>query len=231
MLGDSLTAGDGDSSGAGGGYPRRLLETVQARRPGSSVSNLGQSGWTSGDLINGANGAPGELGQALTLLNGAWAGAAKVAFVWIGSNDLWYLYEYGPEPMSSGAETEDAANFSANLDRLLGDLRGAGAVVFVGLLDDQSLRPVVADPPNPSELAFPSISADDRTRMSAQVDRYNDAVRARAAQHEASVVDFFHTTIFTSPSTLADDGNHPNAAGYDAIAALWWAALEPWLAE
>jgi len=231
MLGDSLTAGDRDDSAEGGGYPRRLLETVQARRPGSTAANLGQSGWTSGDLIGGVNSDPGQLGQALTLLNGVGAGAARAVLLWIGSNDLWYLYEFGPQPMTSGAEAEDVTNFSANLDRLLGDLRATGATVFVGLLDDQSQRPVVADPPNPSEPAFPGISADDRARMSAQVDRYNDVVRARAAQHGALVVDFFHTTIFTSPATLADDGNHPNAAGYDAIAARWWAALEPWLGE
>lgn len=226
-LGDSLTAGDGDDSAQGGGYPRRLLESVQARRSGSTAANLGQSGWTSGDLITGVNGAPGQLGQAVTLLNGAGQGAAKAAFVWIGSNDLWYLYEFGPEPMTAGAESDDLQNFSTNLDKLLTDLRATGATVFVGLADDQSLRPVVADPPNPGEPAFPGITADDRTRMSAQVTRYNDVIRARAAQRGAVVVDFFATTIFTSPATLAGDGNHPNGAGYDVIAGLWWAALDP----
>ena len=227
MLGDSLTAGDGDDSAEGGGYPRRLLESVQSRRSGSTAANLGQSGWTSGDLITGVNGAPGELGQALTLLNAAGQSAAKAAFVLIGSNDLWYLYEFGPEPMTSAAENDDLQNFSANLDRLLADLRATGATVFVGLLDDQSLRPVVADPPNPGEPAFPAITADDRARMSAQVTRYNDAVRASATQRGAVVVDFFATTIFTDPATLAGDGNHPNGAGYDLIAGLWWAALDP----
>ena len=227
MLGDSLTAGDGDDSAEGGGYPRRLLESVQARRSGSTATNLGRSGWTAGDLVNGVNGEAGQLGQAVALLNGAGQSAAKAAFLWIGSNDLWYLYEFGPEPMTAGAESEDLQNFSANLDKLLTDLRATGATVFVGLLDDQSLRPVVADPPNPSEPAFPGITADDSARMSAQVTRYNDAIRARAAQRGAVVVDFFATTIFTSPTTLAGDGNHPNGAGYDIITGLWWAALDP----
>jgi len=227
MLGDSLTAGDGDDSAEGGGYPRRLLESVQARRSGSTATNLGQSGWTSGDLIVGVNGVPGQLGQALALLNGAGQSAAKAAFVWTGSNDLWYLYEFGPEPMTAAAESADLQSFSTNLDRLLADLRATGAAVFVGLLDDQSLRPVVADPPNPGEPAFPGITADDRARMSAQVTRYNEAVRARAAPRGAVVVDFFATTIFTNATTLADDGNHPNAAGYDLITGLWWAVLDP----
>lgn len=226
MLGDSLTAGDGDDSELAGGYPRRLLESVTIRRSGSTAANLGQSGWTSGDLINGSNGEAGQLGQAVVLLNGAAAGAAKAAFVWIGSNDLWYLYEFGPEPMTASAESDDLQNFSANVDRLLADLRATGATVFVGLLDDQSLRPVVTNPPNPGEPAFPGITADDRARMSAQVNRYNDAVQARATQRGAVVVDFFATTIFTNPATLADDGNHPNGAGYDVISGLWWAAFD-----
>jgi lysophospholipase L1-like esterase len=68
--------------------------------------------------------------------------------------------------------------------------------------------------------------------MSAQVTRYNAALTALAAlpgPPELAPVDFYATTIFTDPATLADDGNHPNAAGYDAIAALWAAALAQWL--
>ena len=30
-------------------------------------------------------------------------------------------------------------------------------------------------------------------------------------------------------ATLAEDGNHPNAAGYDAVTDIWFAALEPLL--
>ena len=40
---------------------------------------------------------------------------------------------------------------------------------------------------------------------------------------------FYATTIFADPATLSDDGNHPNGAGYDVIAALWAAALAQWL--
>ena len=62
--------------------------------------------------------------------------------------------------------------------------------------------------------------------MSDQVDGYNAEIRASASQHGAIIVDFFNTTIFTSPTTLADDGNHPNGTGYDAITAIWWGVIE-----
>jgi lysophospholipase L1-like esterase len=229
-LGDSLTAGDRDDSAAGGGYPRRLLAALQAIRPGSTLLNLGQSGWTSGDLIDGVNGTPGQLDQAVAHLNQA--NGAKVALVWIGSNDLWYLYEFGPEPMNAAAEQDDLAAYQQHLTTIVAQLRATGAYVLLGLMDDQALRPVVANPPNPAEPAFPAITADDRARMSAQVTRYNAALTALAAlpgPPELAPVDFYATTIFTDPATLADDGNHPNAAGYDAIAALWAAALAQWL--
>jgi hypothetical protein len=38
-------------------------------------------------------------------------------------------------------------------------------------------------------------------------------------------VDFFNSTIFENWATLSDDGNHPNGAGYDAIATIWYQAI------
>src|SRR5690349_2012933 len=91
-LGDSLTEGQGDDSGTGG-YPPRLQVLLETLRAGTQVQNFGHSGWASIDLINGLEGQPSELEQAE-------AANADIALVWIGSNDLWYLYEYGPEPMT-----------------------------------------------------------------------------------------------------------------------------------
>src|SRR5688500_14478788 len=52
-LGDSLTAGDGDDSGQG--YAGRLTEAIGAvpGRAGSTLVNLGQSGWDSTMLVDG----------------------------------------------------------------------------------------------------------------------------------------------------------------------------------
>ena len=89
-LGDSLTQGDGDDSGRG--YPGRLLEMVNAVRPDSTLTNFGQSGWSSDALINGDQGLESQLTRAVGELQNATAqGKAALALVWIGSNDLWYL--------------------------------------------------------------------------------------------------------------------------------------------
>ena len=212
-----MTEGDCDDSGLGG-YPGRLQKLIDSLRPGTHTLNLGRSGWTSTDLIDGQGGQPSELTQAI-------AAHANVALVWIGSNDLWYLYEYGPEPMTAGAEQADLAVYQANIDRILRQLTGHHATVFIALLDDQSKRPVVAHP-DPTEPAFPGTTAADLARMSAHVKAYNYIIRRKAAQYKAVAVDFSRTTIFTSAATLCSDGNHPNAAGYARIAAIWFAAVK-----
>ncbi|MCX6050856.1 MAG: SGNH/GDSL hydrolase family protein [Chloroflexi bacterium] len=220
-LGDSLTEGDGDEL-ALGGFPGRLLEDLQTLRAGSTLANLGKSGWTSDNLISGVEGQAGELDQAVALLNQAKAaGHPRIATVWIGSNDLWYLYEYGnPTPAD---ETQDLAHFTNNLETILSQLQATGASILIALGDDQAQRPVAISG------AFPGTSAAELTLMSEQVARYNSAIRTSAAAHNAAIVDFFHTTIFTNPATLADDGNHPNAAGYAAITEQWFAAIQPQL--
>ncbi|MSP12990.1 MAG: SGNH/GDSL hydrolase family protein [Chloroflexi bacterium] len=226
-LGDSLTEGDGDNFELGG-FPGRLLPLLQGRRPASTVTNLGHSGWDSEMLINGNGGVPSQLNQAVTLLNqAAAAGQAPMAMVWIGSNDLWYLYSNEGET-PPGEEQQDVQHFTGNIDTILRTLRGAGAAVFIALLDDQSKRPVMADPAIRMAI-LPGISATEVISMSLQVTRYNQAIAGMAAQHGASTVDFYHTTIFTDTATLNEDGIHPNGAGYDLITQIWFSAMSPLL--
>jgi lysophospholipase L1-like esterase len=217
-LGDSLTAGDCDDSGLGG-YPGRLQTLVAELRPGSRIVNYGRSGWDSTDLINGVNGEASQIAQAI-------AARPAAALVWIGSNDLWNLYEYGPEPMTTAAEQTDLSAYEGNIDRILSQLTGHGAVVFVAIIDDQSKRPVVAHP-NPTEPAFPGTTPADLIRMAAHVSAYNDVIRREAAAYGAATMDFSAVDIFTSAATLCGDGNHPNATGYDRVAQIWFAAMEP----
>lgn len=219
-LGDSLTQGDGDDSGLG--YPGRLLERINQIRPGSILVNLGQSGWSSDALINGDQGLTGQLPRAADELARLKAdGFQTIALVWIGSNDLWYLYEYGGEVTDEG-DLQDADRFKVNMQLVVGQLTAEGATVVLALLDDQSKRPVAL-----RGEAFVSITADELSRMSAQVTRYNQILTEIALANRALTVDFTSTDIFTNSTTLADDGNHPNSSGYDTIAEKWYEALLP----
>ena len=219
-LGDSLTQGDGDDSGRG--YPGRLSEMLNTVRPGSDLVNLGQSGWSSEALIKGDQGIDSQLDRAVAAIQTATAqGRGAVALVWIGSNDLWYLYEYGGDVNNEG-DAQDAQRFAANMDTILSSLRKTGAPVIVALLDDQSKRPVAL-----KGEAFTSITQDELAHMSVQAGRYNIIIATKAAQYGALTVDFSDTDVFTDPATLYDDGNHPNQAGYDIIAQKWWDALRP----
>ena len=221
-LGDSLTQGDGDDSGRG--YPGRLLEMVNTIRPDSTLINLGQSGWSSDALINGDQGIDSQLERAVIALQDAISqGRVAVALVWVGSNDLWYLYEYGGDVNDDG-DAQDAEHYRANMDQIISRLRSTGATVIVALLDDQSKRPVAL-----KGEAFTAVTQDELARMSVQVTRYNEIIKASATQSGAWTVDFYNTDIFTKPATLYDDGNHPNQAGYDVIAQKWWEVLRPLL--
>lgn len=219
-LGDSLTAGDGDEYGANlGGFPPRVLARLQTDYPGSSLQNLAVSGLTSDDLINI------ELSPAIDALNGAPAGQRKLAFVWIGSNDLFGLYNHACDEYYPGdyptCEQEDLNSYQSNLDTILGGLQGAGAEVYIALLDDQSLRPIMTDPVRRAEV-YDNITDQEVARMSQQVARYNEIIRTRANAHGAALVDFSDNAVFTDPALLSGDGNHPNSAGYDVIAERWY---------
>jgi acyl-CoA thioesterase-1 len=198
-LGDSLTEGDGDSPGDGGGFPARLQKSINELRPSSRVINLGKSGWTSEQMVEG------QLPDALQA-------NPQIALIWIGSNDLWNY---------SGADQEasDLAKYTHNIDKALTALTGTGARVFIALLDDQSRRPYATSP------AGAGLSPEGVAYMSHLAAAFNDIIRARAAEHGATAVDFYNTTIFTDPSTLADDGLHPTAKGYDLIAQIWFKAI------
>ena len=73
--------------------------------------------------------------------------------------------------------------------------------------------------------SFDRITADDVSRMSVQTGKYNKVIREAAAPYGATTVDFFNTKIFENPATLSEDGNHPNAAGYEVIADIWHRAI------
>lgn len=54
---------------------------------------------------------------------------------------------------------------------------------------------------------------------------YNNIIRTAANTIGAVMADFFNTTVFENWDTLSEDGNHPNAAGYDRITNIWYLVI------
>lgn len=217
-LGDSLTFGDKDDApgGApGGGWPRRLLPLMQQVRPQTEIINLAQPGWTSRDVLQGRDGAPNQIDQAVKVLREA--SGDKIATVWIGVNDLFYLYEYG-DP-TAAEEAQEADRFERDLAALLDRLQSTGARIFIARLHNPSIGPVQTSG------VFRSITADEWARMAQQAQRYDTIIAAQAAQHAATLVDV--AAIFSTPAWMFADGIHPNARGYDELTRVWLAALAP----
>lgn len=224
-LGDSLTAGDGDDTYQG--YVGVIAAAIGAvpGREDVSLNNLGASGWDSTMMVDGQDGAPGQLGQAVDLTNEAVSGGrAVLATVLIGSNDMWYVYEYGP-PEGTPAENEDAAveTYRANLERTVQELTDAGAVVVIGLPDDQSLRPSVADIDRLHDF-LPDVTAEEVQQMAVMAGRLDQVAAEVAADHGVLTVDT-NAPFWADAGSMADDGIHPNTAGYADLAELWLATI------
>lgn len=211
-LGDSLTFGDKDDSAEGGGWPRRLQLLVQPR---TQIVNLAQPGWTSRDLLQDRDGTPNQIDEAVRVLREA--SGDTIVTVWIGTNDLFYLYEFGdPTP---AAEAQEADRFGRDLEEVVRRLTETGARVFIALLHDPSQGPVQ------SSGVFMSTSAEEWARMSQQAQRYNEIIKTEATLYSAALVDIPAAQIFTTPALMYEDGIHPNARGYDELAKVWWNAL------
>lgn len=198
-LGDSLTAGDRDETDRQG-YTSRLLTKVNSIRAGSQMHDIGVSGVDSSTLVSD------QLPQAISA-------HPDIVTVLIGSNDMW---QDGWNENDTSAGT--IAAYRENMNTILSRLHNAGIKVYVGLVDDQSLRPV-------AQGDGMGLNNAQRARMSRIASAFNQIIREKAPQYGATVVDFYNTTIFTNAATLSDDGNHPNAAGYEAMANVWFSAM------
>ncbi|MBP7687179.1 MAG: hypothetical protein KA765_04705 [Thermoflexales bacterium] len=210
-LGDSLTEGDKDNSSEGGGWPRRIRLILATQRPGSQVVNFARAGWTSTDLLRGANGEPNQIDRAVDTLRRA--AGATAATIWIGTNDLFYLYEFGTPTVAD--ERADRDRFIANLDETLQKLGETGAKLFVAKIGDPTTWGA------PTGGLFYSTTPDEWSRLSKQAAAYDAAIQLLVAKYNAVVVDVHATRIFHTPALMDIDGVHPNARGYDALAELW----------
>lgn len=226
-LGDSLTAGEGEDPERS--YPDRLRVAFDgAGRAGSTVVNLGRSGWDSTEVISGADGEGGQLPTALDAIAQAKQESRPViATLLIGSNDLWRLYAPDGDTTAE-QEQQNLDTYRSNVTRIVGELRAAGAKVVIGINDDQSRRPVITDL-TIRQNTVPGITDAEAVRMTAQAARFAQVVRIVAAANDASVVDFFTASFFTDPTLLAEDGIHPNVKGYDRMATMWLEVIRPLL--
>ncbi len=220
-LGDSLTYGEGDDTGLG--FVGRLTESIGAMsgRAGTSLVNLGVSGWHSTGMVEGQDGSPGQLPAAVETVTAAVAdGRAVLVTVLIGSNDMWFLYAYGsPEGTSPAEEDASEETFRTNLDRTVSELSQAGAVVVLGLPDDQSLRPIALDL-DALNAVVSEITVEEIQQMSAMSERLDRVVEEVAAEHGVRTVDT-NAPFWTDESRMAPDLIHPNGDGYAILADLW----------
>lgn len=124
-----------------------------------------------------------------------------VAVVWLGVNDVY--------------DNVSLDDFSANLAQILGGLhRQTSARVYVGNLPDLRL--------------LPDFSGRDQAALAAEVDRWNAAIARVATEQGAQVVDLYAAwSHLREPAALiSGDGLHPNSAGYQQIADLFYRQIQ-----
>jgi lysophospholipase L1-like esterase len=190
-IGDSITAGTGDSQT--GGYPARLAELLRQRGRSPTVVNLAVPGAETADVLRRIDADPegrAELARADVIVASA------------GGNDLTHsLRPPADRPVREPAEAaaEAAANLTA-MARRLRALNSTEPIRFIGLY-------------NPFDLP-PAEQADARATLR----RWNDLIeRATDGFHDVIVVpvaDLF----YDRPDRLAADRFHPGAAGHALIA-------------
>jgi acyl-CoA thioesterase-1 len=165
-LGDSLTAGLGLQREAA--FPARLEGALRAGGHGVEVIDAGVSGDTTA----------GGLARLEWTLSGP-GGPPDAVIVELGAND--------------GLRGLDPAATRANLDAIVGRLKGAGVRVLVaGMVAPPNLGP----------------------RYGA---RFNAMFAEIAARHDVLLYPFFLEGVAAVPALNQADGIHPNARGVDEI--------------
>ena len=228
-LGDSLTAGDGDD--AGKGFVGRLTEAIAARpgREGSTLTNLGQSGWDSTMMVSGLDGgaaggaaAGGRRGPRRRPRRGAGDGADRL------ERPLVRLPERRGRPDAARRGGRDGRRPTARTwSARSGSCRRPGPSWWWACPTTSPRAPspptwdgsTSSCPPSPPRRwgrcrRWPGCWAAPRRRS-----------RPRTASRTVDTNDPF----WADPARMADDGIHPNAAGYTALAGLWMDGVAPLL--
>jgi lysophospholipase L1-like esterase len=210
-LGDSVTAGDACNCSA---FPA-VYGGLLAQRTGSpvTVDNRGVSGLDSAGLL-------GQLDQADYAAARAVAGA-DIVLLTIGANDFGDHHDEVTEancaPAAGGdCVSQELQQLSGNLHRILTRIRAlrgdrATTVLVTGYWN-------VYEDGEVARQAFPPEGVAATVELTRRV---NAVLAADSASHGAAFVDLFgpfEKRGLDVTRLLADDGDHPNAAGHLLIA-------------
>ena len=125
-----------------------------------------------------------------------------VVTVWLAVNDL--------------ADNVSLTNYAQSLDTLLTHL--------------QTLTPhtriLVANVPDVTSL--PHFQADDAQVLHTRIAAYNTVIASLVQKHHVLLVDLYTRwqDLANHPDYISDDGFHPNAFGYAAIASIFYQVLQ-----
>ncbi len=125
-----------------------------------------------------------------------------VVTVWLAVNDL--------------ADNVSLTNYAQSLNTLLTHL--------------QTLTPhtriLVANVPDVTSL--PHFQADDAQILHTRIAAYNTVIASLVQKHHALLVDLYTRwqDLANHPDYISDDGFHPNAFGYAAIASIFYQVLQ-----
>ena len=192
-LGDSLTHGTGDTPA--GGYPRRVVESLQKGGRPAEVVNLGVDGLESDGLLR-------KIGRPDTREAIASAGLILLS---IGGNDLTHSIPSSPLGAAGGDPTAPAlTRLRENLGRILSGIRSSNPTApirIVGLY-------------NP----FPEQGQDRRTTREALL-RWNVVLEETSFSVPGALVVPTFDLFEERSDRLSPDRFHPGPAGYGEIAA------------
>jgi acyl-CoA thioesterase-1 len=200
-VGDSITAGVGDSTADGGPplgpYPTQLGTILSGEDPGVIVQNFGHSGATllsSGDTPYVQQ---VEYQEATTFVSNAGANSVVDVVIMLGTNDS------KPANWQSGA---NATEFTSDYIALVQHFAGLATAPQIYLV----LPPA----------AFTNTYTIDGTVLLQQID---PLIRAVATQENTGLIDLYTPTA--NMPQLFDDGVHPNDVGYTLVASTVASAL------
>lgn len=165
-------------------------------------------------------GLPGETtsGALEDELPGALAVRPTLATVWLNVDDL--------------AAGVPVADYEAQLDEIVAELRGAGARVLIANTPHLERMPAYSacrpfPPAGSPKCPLGSITLPPPDEVDAQVQAYNAAIARVAERNGATVVDLYAAGQVPDqhPEYVSSDGFHPSTAGAAAIAQAFAAAL------